>query len=356
MKKLNILLAVSIGLFGTTTLFGQTGGNTVWFTSGNNNILPTEFIGTLNNADFRIQTNSLDRMVVKNSGSVGIGTTTPTGQFHVNSTDKRWGIYGTSSYNNGAIDSYGIYMDCSNLGGGSATSGKFSCTSTGSSSTGTFGYADGGTFNYGVYGVATSVTNKYAYGVYGSASGTGANYAGFFVGKVHVSDKVSIGIPSVTPAFLHVNSPVGETAFAVQIDNLSKLKVNSNGSVSVGGTTNGPTDGMYIKGNVGIGTGNIASGYKLSVKGKIMCEEMKVQLQANWPDYVFAPQYNCLSLSEVENYINEHKHLPGIPSAETIKNDGLSVGDMQARMMEKIEELTLYVIALEKKVKTLEAK
>lgn len=109
-------------------------------------------------------------------------------------------------------------------------------------------------------------------------------------------------------------------------------------------------------GRVGIGGINShATGYKLSVRGKIMCEEVRVQLYAAWPDYVFDNAYPLRSLPELEKFILNNKHLPGIPKAATIEKDGLDMGDMQKRMMEKIEELTLYIIQQQKEIEALKA-
>lgn len=95
-------------------------------------------------------------------------------------------------------------------------------------------------------------------------------------------------------------------------------------------------------GNVGIGTSNPGS-YRLAVEGKIGAREVVVT-NATWADFVFAPDYKLKSLNEVENYIKENKHLPEIPSAAEIEKNGLSIGEAQAKQMQKIEELTLYLI------------
>ncbi len=107
---------------------------------------------------------------------------------------------------------------------------------------------------------------------------------------------------------------------------------------------------------VTIGTSIATPGsYKLGVGGRIICEEVKVKLQsAGWPDYVFAKDYKLQSLEEVENFIKTNNHLPKIPSAQVIEKEGLEVGDMQRRMMEKIEELTLYIIEQNKRIIALE--
>ncbi len=103
-------------------------------------------------------------------------------------------------------------------------------------------------------------------------------------------------------------------------------------------------------GNVGIGTLNPT--YKLSVNGDIRTKEVVVE--ANWADYVFDKKYKLSSLDEVEKFIQHNKHLPNIPSAKEVEEKGLHVGDVQKRMMAKIEELTLYMIDANKKIERLE--
>jgi hypothetical protein len=127
-------------------------------------------------------------------------------------------------------------------------------------------------------------------------------------------------------------------------------------SSSGGGGSQWTTSGTNISysGNVGIGTSDLATGYRLSVMGKIMCEEVKVQLEPTWPDYVFEEGYALLPLEELAVRVKKDKRLPGIPSAAEIKEQGLGMGEMQAKMMEKIEELTLYLIDANENITTLQ--
>ena len=99
---------------------------------------------------------------------------------------------------------------------------------------------------------------------------------------------------------------------------------------------------------VQIGDHFVPEGYSLSVDGKVICEGLRVSSSTNWPDYVFEKDYDLMPLDEVERSIEKNGHLPGIPSAEVVEEEGIDVGEMQRLMMEKIEELTLYVIDLKK--------
>jgi hypothetical protein len=112
---------------------------------------------------------------------------------------------------------------------------------------------------------------------------------------------------------------------------------------------------MFLKpdGRVGIGTYCFPTDAKLAVGGIVMATEVRVKPMDGsgcfyWPDYVFASDYKLRSLKEVEAYILKNKHLPEIPSAKEIDENGISIGDMNARLLKKMEEITLYLIQLEK--------
>lgn len=115
------------------------------------------------------------------------------------------------------------------------------------------------------------------------------------------------------------------------------------GRIYIGNTTNFP---LLISNPIA------QNSYRLLVEGGVLTEKVKVALRstANWADYVFGENYNLMPLSDVEKFIIKNKHLPNVPSAEELKNEGLDLGEMQAKQMEKIEELTLYVIEQNKKL------
>jgi len=117
--------------------------------------------------------------------------------------------------------------------------------------------------------------------------------------------------------------------------------------------TNSFNGDQIVNGNVGIGTKKPNN--KLDVNGTIHSKEVKVDME-NWSDFVFKKEYNLQTLAEVEKYINEKGHLENIPSEEEVLKGGINLGEMNAKLLQKIEELTLYIIEQNKKIEALEAK
>ncbi|UII77355.1 tail fiber protein [Flagellimonas sp. HMM57] len=107
---------------------------------------------------------------------------------------------------------------------------------------------------------------------------------------------------------------------------------------------------MYIGHNGKIGMGTTSPDSKLTVKGKIHAEEVKVDLSVPGPDYVFKANYELKSLEEVQDHIKKHGHLPNIPSAREMEENGIQLGEMNMKLLEKIEELTLYILEQEEKL------
>ncbi|MBK7851453.1 MAG: SprB repeat-containing protein [Bacteroidetes bacterium] len=161
----------------------------------------------------------------------------------------------------------------------------------------------------------------------------------------------------------------------ISSDSLRSVFVDSQGVLRIGshGTSQQPcvtptnrwvtdycnhTNDIYnlpTTGNVGIGTSQIPSGYKLAVNGKIICEEVKVKLHSTWPDFVFKPEYKLMPLHELKQFINQNKHLPEIPSASEVEQSGNSLGEMQTKLLQKIEELTLYLVQQNEKIEKLQS-
>lgn len=90
---------------------------------------------------------------------------------------------------------------------------------------------------------------------------------------------------------------------------------------------------------------------QVTENGLLYAREVKVNLDSAWPDYVFEPTYELMSLEQLKTYLNENKHLPNVPSAEQMEQNGLNLGENDRMLMEKIEELTLYMLQLQEQLK-----
>lgn len=157
--------------------------------------------------------------------------------------------------------------------------------------------------------------------------------------NMYSSNTGNVGIGTSSPAYkLDVAGTINATTLYV-----------ANQPYKASQWTTSTNDIYFNTGNVSIGATN-PQGYKLAVAGKIISEEVVVKLQANWPDYVFESDYKPLTLEEIEQYIKVNKHLPGVPSAKEVEEKGISVGEMNAILLKKIEELTLEIIELNKKL------
>ncbi|MCK0191553.1 hypothetical protein [Arenibacter sp. F20364] len=152
----------------------------------------------------------------------------------------------------------------------------------------------------------------------------------------------NVGIGTNTPDFeLDVEGTI----------NANELRINGALLTSSPWSVNG-NDTFYNTGNVGIGTSN-TQGYRLAVDGNMVAEEIKVELSQNWPDYVFTKSYDLPTLEEVERHILDKGHLENIPSAAQVELNGIKLGEMNSKLLQKIEELTLYVIQQQKEIEAL---
>jgi hypothetical protein len=226
-----------------------------------------------------------------------------------------------------------------------------------------------------------------------TGSGTGSGAGGYIprfnsstniINSTIYQNGINVGIATTTPTNpLHIqaNSSSGYGILVNQIGNgQSGINLwNTNGGRNWGIWSTGPgnTGGagnfilrdvtgnqtrLFISGSTGqvlIGDPTAVTlpvGYMLYVQTGILTEKVKVALinTVDWADYVFEKNYKLKSLEEVKAYVADNKHLPGVPSAAELKDDGgIDLGKMSAKLMEKIEELTLYTIQLNEKNKEL---
>lgn len=148
-------------------------------------------------------------------------------------------------------------------------------------------------------------------------------------------------------------SMVTSGAYAVQTFTYSGTAIAPATTVITGGIYNFTTGTGYVK--IGSVTTPNPAGYKLYVDQGILTEKVKIAVagSANWADYVFHKDYKLMSLGYVEQYIKEHKHLPNVPSAAEMVKEGNDLGKTDAKLLEKIEELTLYLIQQQKEIENL---
>ncbi|MCJ8208814.1 hypothetical protein MUY27_03785 [Mucilaginibacter sp. RS28] len=116
----------------------------------------------------------------------------------------------------------------------------------------------------------------------------------------------------------------------------------------------GPKMVIRNDGNVGIGT--TSPDQKLTVNGTIHASQVKVDTSIPVPDYVFKSGYRLKSLQDVKEYIDKNQHLPEIPSASQQEKEGVDLGKMNQLLLKKVEELTIYLIQQDKKIKMLQRK
>ena len=171
-------------------------------------------------------------------------------------------------------------------------------------------------------------------------------------------DGTTVGIKTDTPdpnfdLDINGNTRAGGN-MAVTGDNSVAGNMDVTGNTAVGGDL-GVTGLGHFEGKVSIGTTNTDGDHSLYVAGSIITEELFIKLEESWPDYVFEKDYELKSLSDVEAFINENGHLPGMASAAEVQTGGIPMSESALQQQTKIEELFLYVIELNKKVEKLEA-
>ena len=193
----------------------------------------------------------------------------------------------------------------------------------------------------------------------------GTNYTGlarFLVQTPTPGDGMWMAAPNTSIALL-VNETAGAWNSLTQPgDNLLFWKGANPDIAGAGGFVIGPwssdPNGKGIRidpsGHVSIGTSN-AQNYTLAVNGPAIFTKVVVKAFGSWPDYVFRPGYYLPSLDSLSHFLQANHHLPEMPSADSVAKSGLDLGDNQAQLLKKIEELTLYVIQQQKELEEVKA-
>ncbi len=258
-----------------------------------------------------LQTKLTDRMTIDENGLVGIGTSSPSSALTINGTDP------ILQMRNGNVDKGFLQLVNDNIR------------------------------------IGTNLTNDFGSFIVRTNGGD----------RLFVNYKGQVGV-NVVPSDIRTSLSVGEDAngnVGVElVQNNTRRGMFSYNGVNTFLTSN--TGNLYLyrnsmdpivlyaDGNFTIGGHDKAVGYRVSIHGKTISTEFTASAINNWPDYVFAEGYQLRSLSEVRKFIAENKHLPGIPSAAEVEKEGVHLGDMSKRLMEKVEELTLYILDLQSQI------
>jgi hypothetical protein len=214
-----------------------------------------------------------------------------------------------------------------------------------------------------------ATTNNYSLGSQSRVAIDHDGNVGFGVdnpcAKLHVSGERIFSVNSIgtQAGNLHFNPPVSyHNATSITFggsgssNNLAQAGIyiqsaGSYGTKMIFGTTNnfglGSQNRMIIDHDGNVGIGSTIPSEKLTVNGNIRAKKLIVS-QQNWSDYVFYKGYKLRPLNELEKYIEKYQHLPDVPSTKEVQSKGINVGDAQAILLKKIEELTLYIIELKK--------
>jgi hypothetical protein len=292
------------------------------------------------------------------NGANGVtGATGPTGATGAAGSNGTNGITGATgptgaAGNNGATGSNGTNGVTGATGATGATGNNGATGATGANGTAGVTGPTGATGANGATG-PTGISSPWV------ASGSNVYFTGGNVGIGTTTPPANLSVYgdiastasgpiTVQGAFLEWNRNSGDGATW-----LLNQQGQGTGGINFGAVTtaNVATVQMTIaaNGQVSIAAAKPATGFLLSVNGGIMCTDLQVAVNSTWPDFVFEKEHQLMPINELEASIEKDKHLPGIPSAcEIEENGGLNVGQMQNKMMEKIEELTLYVIQLKK--------
>ena len=329
-------LALACALMMATTVDAQTSS---WLLTGNSDATSSSFVGTTNSVPLLFGTNNTIRMaLLANNPFLGIGTSAPMANLHI----------------------HGSHMSNPKP---APTTFQITNPSTGSS------FSDGFKIYLSSLAVTISQLEKANLSVLNNGQGLVIDtngYVGFNTQypkqKIHVVDnnilitKTSSRAPGSTNGSILFGSAASNTdpagSWGIEYCNSESEGYGLNFWKTWETGYNGFNHALFLSndGNVGIGTNTPQE--KLTVNGTVCAKEVRVSLNGSpcWPDYVFGKEYELMNLKDLGNFVRKNNHLPNIPSAAEVQESGIELGEMNALLLQKIEELTLYVIDLQQQI------
>lgn len=303
---------------------------------------------------FLFRSGSANRLIINETGNVGIGTTTPSNKLDVFSTNYD-NIFSIGRVDATQGNNFDFRISASPLG---SSSGLLSRSLTIVSEEYSADFAIATNPTEGKPQFVVKHTGRIGIGTSSPITKldiVGSNFVDHTVSAV----SIPLRLKNTFDSFHDKDSAVdfvlsrweigGDNRPETRLD--FRLAGNDNQSYDQD-TPNIDVLSLRSDGRVGIGTTN--PDQALTVKGKIHSEEIIVDLNVPGPDYVFEEDYDLPTLSEIEAFIKANKHLPEVPSAEEMETNGISLGEMNMLLLKKIEELTLYQIELLKRIEKLE--
>jgi len=311
-------------------VFGTVLSNQVTTTTGT--------YGSSGSSNLSFNTNTTNRLTILNSnGFVGIGTASPTEALHVNGNILASQLSSTSVLSTNVTAS------------GSVTSNTF--------------LSNNGLFNTTAsqFALQTNGTSRF---VIKSSNGNIGIGTAAPDDKLHISNG-NLVIDNGNLPTIYTGTGTSELNRFLQLSNSAGLSSSPSG-LKAGGVlvaddyayASPSKNDLIVKGKLGIGTPLTSNpnNYTLAVNGTIGTKDVHVEkTSTTWPDYVFSNSYELQPLKQVAAYIEENKHLEGVPSAAEVEKDGHSLAEMDAILLKKVEELTLYIIQQQKEIEALKA-
>jgi hypothetical protein len=334
-----------------------------------------------------LSTRATDRMLIDENGQVGIGTINPSSALTLNGTNPSF-QFRTGEVNKGYIkvttDDIVFGTNATNVNGDlvfqTADIEHMRLSSTGNLGIGFSNpsaklYINSTSLSNPAVRVLVNSSTKFmvapnggvvvgAYDI--SPPDNGLKVAGNSI----LTDSVTIGTetPAGTLTLNHASSfpsiviqkngvPIGEFIGIQNARQDIKVNTRTNDGRAIMGAYGNPF-GVVVHpdAQVSMITSTKATGYQLSVNGKIMCEDLTMQNSSSWPDYVFEKDYNLKSLAEVKSFIEANKHLPNVPSAKEMEKTGIRMTEITKKLIEKVEELTLYILQQQEQIDALKKK